>query len=411
MIAVVSGRLIRFFMPGGVLLLVGILFANSVEVIHWRPIVAKGLLFVVPVAGLLVCWRFNKFKPFFAISVLFLAEWALKSFCRGADVDPQLARVVRNTVAVLLPLNFAWLSLGKERGVINFSGMAKLLFVVAQPLLIAVLFSRQPVILSYFGKEIFSWDFFGWTTLAHSAIAAYLLALVVLAINLFKQRGAIDTGFIWALVASYFGLAVYTGLLSTTCLMLGGLILLISVVETAYAMAFRDDLTGLPARRALNELLLRLRGDYTIAMLDIDFFKKFNDSYGHDVGDQVLKMVAAQVARVKGGGRPFRYGGEEFTVVFPGKAGGDVVDCLEKVRKSVESAGFVLRKEGRSKNINKGRKGRHSLKKAGHKKVGVTISIGVASRDERASNPDQVVKKADIALYKAKKAGRNRLVF
>ena len=67
-------------------------------------------------------------------------------------------------------------------------------------------------------------------------------------------------------------------------------------------MAYDDELTGLPARRALNEALARLRGTYTVAMVDIDHFKRFNDEHGHDVGDQILRMVGARLAGVGGGG-------------------------------------------------------------------------------------------------------------
>lgn len=395
-------------MPGGLLLLAGILFGNSLEFVHWRPMVAKVLLLVVPAAGLLVCWRFNKFKPAFAILVLFMAEWLLRSFGRGLDIDPERAALVRDTVAVLLPLNLAWLALGREKGLANLPGLAKLLLIAGQPLAVAAIYSRQPEILIYLGRDFYPWDLTGWTGLAQPAIAAYLVALAVLGLNLFRHRGAIASGFVWALFASYFGLVVYTGLLSTSCLMLGGLILIVSVVEAAHFMAFRDDLTGLPARRALNELLPRLRGDYTIAMLDIDFFKKFNDSHGHDVGDQVLRMVAARIAGARGGGRPFRYGGEEFTVVFPGKSGAEAAGQLEKIRGAVAAADFTLRKPERPK---RGSKGRGNYKRADPKKIGVTISIGAASRGDRITKPEQVIKKADLALYKAKNAGRNRVVF
>jgi GGDEF domain-containing protein len=91
---------------------------------------------------------------------------------------------------------------------------------------------------------------------------------------------------------------------------------LLVVVIDAYFLAYRDELTALPSRRALNQLSLSLSRKYTLAMLDIDHFKKFNDTYGHDIGDQVLKLVASKLAKVKNGGKVFRYGGEEFTVVF-----------------------------------------------------------------------------------------------
>ena len=97
------------------------------------------------------------------------------------------------------------------------------------------------------------------------------------------------------------------------------MIYLFTILIDSYFLAYRDELTGLASRRALYNLVLSLGRKYSVAMLDIDHFKKFNDTYGHDVGDQVLRLVAAKMARVSGGGKVFRYGGEEFTIVFPRK--------------------------------------------------------------------------------------------
>ncbi|MDP0971523.1 diguanylate cyclase, partial [Klebsiella pneumoniae] len=84
--------------------------------------------------------------------------------------------------------------------------------------------------------------------------------------------------------------------------------------------AFRDELTGLPGRRALNERTQRLGRNYVLAITDVDHIKRFNDTHGHDVGDQVLRLVASKLSKVNGGGRAYRYGGEEFAVVFAGKS-------------------------------------------------------------------------------------------
>jgi len=170
-------------------------------------------------------------------------------------------------------------------------------------------------------------------------------------------------------------------------------------------MAFRDELTALPTRRSLNEALLKLGNTYTVAMVDIDFFKKFNDRYGHDVGDQVLAMVAAMLTRVGGGGRAFRYGGEEFTILFPGKNLQEATPHLEKLREAVADAGFKVRsadREGKSSGNRK--KGGDSAKK-----VSLTISIGMAQRDATRKSSQAVIKAADQALYRAKEAGRNRV--
>ncbi|MAC48298.1 MAG: hypothetical protein CMI12_15855 [Oceanospirillum sp.] len=118
---------------------------------------------------------------------------------------------------------------------------------------------------------------------------------------------------------------------------------------------------------------------YTLAMIDVDHFKKFNDTYGHDVGDLVLKMVAHQISQVNGGGKAYRYGGEEFTTVFANKSIEETLDHLEDVRASIASKTMQLSPEvGEQLNgtPGKGKKKNHSGE------VSVTISIGAAERSE-----------------------------
>ncbi|WP_076413373.1 GGDEF domain-containing protein [Shewanella sp. UCD-KL12] len=185
-------------------------------------------------------------------------------------------------------------------------------------------------------------------------------------------------------------------------------IYLFTILIDSYFLAYRDELTGLASRRALYNLVLSLGRRYSVAMLDIDHFKKFNDTYGHDVGDQVLKLVAAKLAKVTGGGKVFRYGGEEFTIVFPRKNAESVLDDLEDVREAVEDYRIVLRDDKRKQANNAQSKAKRNKAKSGAKKtVSVTISIGVAER-EGGELFDQTMKRADEALYRAKKKGRNQ---
>jgi diguanylate cyclase (GGDEF)-like protein len=136
----------------------------------------------------------------------------------------------------------------------------------------------------------------------------------------------------------------------------------------------------------------------------VDYFKKFNDTHGHDVGDQVLRMVAGRLARVEGGGRAFRYGGEEFAILFPGKSAEESAPHLEKVRESVANAAFTKRGKDRPRRKPKTLRTRD----ASAKKLAVTVSIGV-SHARGSLKPDDVVKAADKALYRAKEGGRNRV--
>ena len=161
----------------------------------------------------------------------------------------------------------------------------------------------------------------------------------------------------------------------------------------------------MPARRALNEALLRLGGQYSVAMIDVDHFKRINDRHGHDVGDQVLRMIAAKLAQVPGGGKAYRYGGEEFAVIFAGRGGEECVPDLDKLRTIVEDTRFILRARFRSKK----KKEKVLTDRGPGERVPVTISIGVAEKTERHAKSDQVIKSADRALYRAKDGGRNQV--
>ena len=199
-------------------------------------------------------------------------------------------------------------------------------------------------------------------------------------------------------------------LIQTITLTTAAIIIIIAVIWLSHDMAYRDELTALPSRRALNQLLLSLSRKYTIAMLDIDHFKKFNDTHGHDIGDEVLRMVASKIGQVSGGGKPFRYGGEEFTVIFPGKTPDQVESHLDALRTVIAEYQMTVRSKSRKKDKkveekSKAKRGKKILANSG--KLSVTISIGLAQREANIKTPEQVIKAADQALYRAKEAGRN----
>jgi len=187
--------------------------------------------------------------------------------------------------------------------------------------------------------------------------------------------------------------------------------LVVAVLQESHRMAFRDALTGLPNRRALEDQLRALVPPYAVAMIDIDHFKKFNDQYGHDIGDQVLRLVAARLAEVGGGGRAFRYGGEEFTVLFRGAELADMLPHLEATRAAVQAYKMRVRGEDRPKDKKQGSKRRTAKLDLDRTDLmlSVTVSIGAAEPGRRLKTPAEVVKGADEALYRAKDRGRNQV--
>lgn len=162
--------------------------------------------------------------------------------------------------------------------------------------------------------------------------------------------------------------------------------------------AMMDALTGLLNRRAFDRQMAESVKEaeetdtpLSMLMLDVDFFKSFNDTYGHQVGDQVLRLVARTlVENVKGRDIVARYGGEEFVIILPETPQSGAVRVAEALRKSIES--------------------KEVINKTSHEQLGrITLSIGVA--EHRAGKPvDDVVARADGALLEAKKTGRNRVV-
>lgn len=220
---------------------------------------------------------------------------------------------------------------------------------------------------------------------------------------LWRRRTPVEAGLLGALVAvslAYAGPDDLRYFMSAAVVVLGA-----SLVENAFVLAFHDGLTGLPARRALEERLAQVGRTYALAMLDLDHFKKFNDKHGHEVGDQVLKLVASRLRQVTGGGEAFRYGGEEFTVVFAGRSAAEAKAHMDGLREDIAGRKFTVRSPGRPSKKPKG-PGRTPMIT---KQLKVTVSIGVAERNDKHGTVDEVMKAADKALYQSKKAGRNRV--
>ncbi len=388
-------------MPGGLVVLGAVLWVRLAENPQSLAGLTRGYPYAVFGAAALLAWRFHRSRVLAAVLALAVVEWVLR-------LDPGAKAQVAHTAAtLLLPPILASLALTRDRGILTTRGLTQLAMVLVPTPAVALLLRSQgaAMTLTRHGELVGPGPNF-WRAVPDPELLVFAVSITVAAGVAVYRRKTVENGFLWAVVAACLALTAAAGSpVSTVYLMAGGLVLGLSVMETGYRMAYRDELTGLPSRRALPDALAALRNRFSIAMVDIDHFKKFNDRHGHHIGDQVLRMVAAKLGRVTGGGRAYRYGGEEFAVVFPGKSRDEVTSDLEELRSTIEETTFTVR--GRDRPRTKPKNGKR--KTPGKKNLTVTVSIGVAERNGRNTSPEKVLKAADKALYKAKKAGRNRV--
>jgi diguanylate cyclase (GGDEF)-like protein len=392
---------LRWALPEGALLAAAATLAALDAA--WEPLVRYCPFFgvVVLAAGLFLGARYQRSRLAFAVLLLFIGGGALAFASGAAPVDA----VVFQATALLLPLNLATLPWSLERGIVTPPGLARLAAIAAQAIgVTAYAIAAPETALSLLDARLLPAHVTRWTPIGDLGLVAFAAAGLAIVASFAFSGAAARRPWLWALAASFLACHVARpSPVPTLYLATAGLMLVAATVAQTFAMAYHDGLTGLPARRALTDALPRLGGRYAIAMLDVDHFKSLNDTYGHDTGDQVLRMVASHLARADAGGRAYRYGGEEFTLVFPDRDVADVLPELERLRAAVAGARFATR--GRLRPRKKPTKPRP---RAPGSHLTVTVSIGVAGPSNRRS-PEDVLRAADGALYRAKENGRNRI--
>jgi diguanylate cyclase (GGDEF)-like protein len=356
---------------------------------EWLAYFRTGVLGVAT----LLAWRFDRGRVFLAIVAVAATDRAY-----ALMLEPGTLPVL----ALSAPPVLAAIAAGDERGVLSWRMAVRLGVIVAIASVAAESIRRLSDIPGWLAYQMLPPT---WTPLPAIDLLVIVAAAAFLVVRFLLKPTSVHRGLFWTLFALVAALhfapdSAQSGLMFG----MAGLVLVVSMVEDAYALAYRDELTGLQSRRSLEGALKRLGKHYTVAMVDVDRFKSLNDAYGHDIGDQVLRLVAARLRRTGGGGRIYRYGGEEFAMLFPGKLMVEVLPHLEAARATVEAAEFKIRAPGRPK-----RRPKRLMTRTSPQTLAVTVSIGAAEADGNNAKPSQVIKIADDALYRAKKKGRNRV--
>lgn len=414
-----TGKTLRqFLLPGGLLLLVAAVLLQG-RFLVLSPSAVDFYYYAVFLVAIPLAWRFHSSRILFALATLLLAHRALEFFANGHGSLVGPGRIAVEAVALLLPINFVIASVAHERGLTFSTGVSRLGVLFLEAVFVAV--SCRP------GETAGPWflratpmprDLLVWTTIPQPGLIVLGVALVVLLVRFHYLHKPLDSGLFWSLAAAACGLqAGGSGKFGSAYFATAGLALAASIVENSYFLAYHDELTALPSRRAFQDAIHGLEPPYAVAVVDIDHFKSFNDTYGHDTGDQVLRMVAMRLAAVSGSGRAYRIGGEEFAVLFPRLSTREAVPHLELLREAVAKTVFRFRGPAERRSVSRGPDRRRSPGKRTAQRprplsanqISVTISIGVADASSPQRPFERVLQSADQALYRAKRGGRNRV--
>ncbi|HEY3486508.1 MAG TPA: GGDEF domain-containing protein [Gammaproteobacteria bacterium] len=359
--------------------------------------------------AMVLCIFYNRARLFSLALTLLLAYWLIDTQLQSRLAEPR-PLFIYSMLAMALPLTVFLLLVFPERGLRNRYGFALILLAPVQLLGAWMLWNYFPDAVLAVKNTLKVLPFGGRYYLPHIVAACFMVCSAAGFYMLCRYDSEHAAALLGTLLFVFVTLAFFKeARISAVMFGVAGLNLIISLVRSSYDMAYYDDLTGLRGRRALNERLRGLAGNYTVAMLDVDHFKQFNDNYGHEAGDEVLKMVATHINQVRGGGRAYRYGGEEFCIIFDGKTMDACLPHLEAVRATVEAYALSLRdRKTRPRSRTTGQQQRGTRSKP--EMVSVTVSIGAATCADH-EDPQEVIQAADAALYKAKKKGRNRVVY
>lgn len=410
--------------PGGVLLLLAALLLYG----GLLAIPASAIDFyyyIVFAAALLLAWRFHSSRVLFVLLTLLLAHRSLEFFSGGRIASTGSGRIAFEAIALLLPINLVLFSLARERGWSLPAITSRLALLFFESVFVALICRPGATASPWFlHLAVLKRDLFSWTAIPQLALMTFAVGFAVLLVRFVMHPKPLESGLLWSQAAAFAGLqAGGVGRIGGAYFATSGLILLSSIIENSYLLAYHDELTALPSRRAFNDALLRLEPPYAIAVVDIDHFKKFNDSFGHDTGDQVLRMVGTRLGEVTGNGQAYRVGGEEFCVLFRDKSMKEALPHLEALRVAIQESVFHLRGLPERRNVARGADRRNQpsrrtprsevLRRAvadpSIQEFSVTVSMGVAEPSPGVQEVEQVVQAADKALYRAKRAGRNRV--
>ena len=359
--------------PGLLLLLLGVLLATFTADTPWLATTTGLYPPVVYGVGLFLAWRFRRSRVAAVLLGLFMMDVVLRP--SNASMEPGVGSVW-DASGVLLLFLMPVVAAMKDRGVLSHRGLIQVAIILAGLAAGLMVWAVRPEFLSWTWQSFLPWDLSG-LRLSNAMLIVGLFALLLTG-GLAVWRGhRLDKGFFWIAVALLFALGGGPDSVeSTVFLTMAALILVVNVLEKSYALSLHDNVTHLPARRAMRREIRRAGSSYALALVSVDHFKTLHDRYGRDASDRVIKKIARDLRMVGRHARVFRYSGENFALVFPGKGRNEVLGDLEDLRADIEDFRFAMSPKAAGNGKGEGAKYpsvRWSL----------TVTVGVAQCEEK----------------------------
>ena len=379
-------------------------------------IVLKTALFTISAISLFLCLWFKQEKPFFLLFLTMFAYLLIDYFSTHQYDNNYYTLVAYPLMCILYPINLCLLTDVKTNDLFLKSFIRKTIILLIEFFCIyfltyflpSLLGDRLNLIFQMNVSKILNFSFGLFPSKLIMPPISFLIFIGYFTICAWRFKKAMDyihTAFLSVFILTFVSFYFISDSMIPTILFLSATgCVLLALLQTSHTMAFLDELTNIPGRRALMNTLRQLENqNYTFAMIDIDFFKRLNDSYGHEVGDQGLRMISARLTQHVRSGHLFRYGGEEFVLLYPHKRLEEVLDEIEETRELISTSDFLLRPKKRI-HLNTIEKYPYMAS------IKITLSVGVSEKTDNETG-DDVMNIADQALYKAKQTGRNKTVY
>lgn len=334
---------------------------------------------------------------------LFISFWLMKNLIWPTDTNDATATILFVLIGPMLAINFIFVAATQEKGFYNKNGLRHLYLIVIELMVLIWFVNFSPeLLLKYLYYPYFVAPLFDTTPMYQSTIILNSIAFLILLANAIVKQKVEMTGYLGAFIAIV--LAQHFINSPTTSMMffaVACLILILAIGLNNFRLSKIDLVTNLPSLRSFKNKLNTLDDRYCIALIDIDEFKEMTDEYGQEICDQILRMIASRSLRLGRKGFPYRYGKEEFALIFYDMQLHEANKYLATLCDSIANEPFLLRSKKRPFFKPHSIVAQPSRSKIS-KPVPISVSVGIAEKQPHHTSSFEVLLTAKEALERAR---------